>query len=933
MKTQRPFRAAIWPLAVGSLLAVGFALANPEARQPSPLAHHLKQTEHLVAFRTVDDEQPTVVNSTPPAAPTIGLQPQPSIKSATRPSVTPKHSQPDRKLTQNSSQTNRLAPSTKIIPRATQVEITSADDTLTTGRSARSPAIFIESSHSGNPRTQSTAASQRKPMVSLGPVMESPENADSELSTEQPAQVKRHTKGVARRSANSASPRREVPTATATEIADNDNRDRKENNEIALLTAALAGRMDSSRLETHLVNLQRQVDQLTQKQGQDQSQSLQRTVQLLEKLEQTSQLQELQRRLDHLQNALPKTPTMATPAMASSEGTHPKESDEKPTEKSSPAPVPNPGPILKAEPKEGDIERLNLTIQDAEITEVLKMLGEISQVNILVGKGVKGKVSANLQEVTVEQALVGILRSLDCVFEREGRFIFVMTTAEADARKKAGRKLVTKVYRPNYISVADLQALVTPLLTAPVGKVAVTLPAEIGIAPDNKTAGGNRIAQQDALLVMDYPEVIQEIDNVLLEMDVPPLQVVIEAMILSVSLDDAMEFGVNFALLSDQNKDLFLSGNGRTLNGGSRFPGSGASIVPPGAQFLADTAGLKYGFLRGDMSMFINALEKIADTNVIASPKLSVLNKQKAELIIGEKLSYTTTTFNQTQTIQNVQFLDVGTKLVLRPFVAPDGIVRMEIHPERSSGAINPETHLPDLQTTEVTTNVMVRDGSTVVIGGLIEQKTEESQQRIPYLGAIPLVGNIFKNKAEKQTRNELMVLITPRIVREPEDAAEGDAVRFENEERANHFRDKLSPINRRNLTRMEYERALDLYEQGDLVRARTHIERALQFSKNDLDSLRLRDQIEEALHSNTRRILSFGTADESAEPLPLPPPAEGDESSIGGTSETATPFREIESSESTAGAESSAKPGELEAIFDLPPSPRRASKTVPKVD
>jgi type IV pilus assembly protein PilQ len=438
--------------------------------------------------------------------------------------------------------------------------------------------------------------------------------------------------------------------------------------------AARERRQDSSRMETHLVHLQKQVDQIAQAQQTEQSQVLERATQLLDKIEQKNQLQNLERQLQQLQGADAKPPAP------------------KPTEGEAPATAAKSEPVLKAEPSTGDGELLNLTIEDAEITDVLKMLGEMSGTNILVGANVKGKVTARLQNVNVEQALVGILRSLGFVFEREGRFIFVMTSADADARRKAGRKVITKVYRPNYISVADLQSLVTPLVTPQVGKIAITAPAEVGIKSSKEEAGGNKIAQQDALLVQDYAEVIKEVDNLIIEMDIPPMQVVIETMILNVKLDDSMEFGVNFALLSGNNKELFLNGNGRQLGTSSGFPGTGDAIVPAAGQFLADTAGLKFGFLRGDMSGFINAIESIADTSVLAAPQLRVINKQKAELIIGKQLSYTTSTFNQTQTIENVQFLDVGIKLILRPFISPDGMVRMEIHPERSSGGINAQT-------------------------------------------------------------------------------------------------------------------------------------------------------------------------------------------------------------------------------------------------
>lgn len=603
-----------------------------------------------------------------------------------------------------------------------------------------------------------------------------------------------------------------------------------------------------SRLEARLVSMERQLSQLVQSQSQRSTVDWQQATQLVQQLQQSSQLQNLERQLLELQRRVEEPPS--APALPPAPADSPEESD---PQESSSGPK---GPVLRAQSNEDNPERFSMQFQDAEITEVLAMLGELAGINILVGKDVTGKVpAANLQDVTIEQALEAILRSLGYVFERDGEFVFVMTAQEAQARKNLTRKLITKVYRPHYISVADLEALIIPLQTPEVGKIAKTTPSQVGIASSAESAGGDQLSQSDAIVVLDYPEVIAEIDQIVAEMDVPPQQVVIEAMILSVSLTDELEFGVNFALLNGDNDNLLVFGNGKTLNSSVGFPGTDESILPPMGEFIADAAGLKYGFLRGDVSGFIEALETISDTNLIASPQIRVLNKQKAELIIGEQLAYTTTTQNGTSSVENVNFLDVGTKLILRPFISSDGLVRMEIHPEQSAGVID-NRGLPNKTTTEVTTNVMVRDGTTVVIGGLIEEQVVESVDRVPLLGAIPLVGAAFRNKTERIERTELIVLITPRIVREPDAEIEGASLRYENERRHEHFRNELSPINRRNLARIKRERAEYYFHRGEYAKAHEHIEAALELNKNDLQALRLRDQIEAAHHAERHRWL-----------------------------------------------------------------------------
>ncbi|MBC7816299.1 MAG: hypothetical protein IAG10_05345 [Planctomycetaceae bacterium] len=605
---------------------------------------------------------------------------------------------------------------------------------------------------------------------------------------------------------------------------------------------------ESSRVETQLTAMQRQLQQLAQVQTEQKTSDQQRALELLQQIQQQKQSDQIEKLLQELQESKQKAPD--DPAKPGAPKLNPAVEDKtlEPPAGEEPAASKKPG-FMQAKPAAGgDSERFeSIEFHEAEISEALAMLGQLSGMNILIGRGVSGRVpAANLQNITAEQALDAITKSLGYVYERDENFVFVWTASDSQARKQAARKTVSKVYRPLYVSVKDLQAIVTPLLSKPGGLIAVTNPSELGLEESKTKVGGNNLAQTDALLVIDFPEVIAQVDGVICDIDVPPAQVVIEAMILSVTLNDTMKLGVNFALLNGSNKQLVTSGSGAQIKNNVGFPGTD-SIIPAIGEFVTGTSGLKYGFIQGDLTGFVEALETLAETSVVASPSVRVLNKQRAELIIGKRLGYKTVTQNGAQSVENINFLEVGTKLLIRPFVSPDGQVRMEIHPERSDGSINKDG-LPESRTTEVTSNVMVRNGSTIVIGGLIEEQANQSQSRIPGLGALPVVGNLFKQKSNDTTRTELIVLITPRIVHDFDTEIEGDVSRAENERRHQDFRDKLSPINRHNLARVEYERAARYFEEGDVNRAKRHIDESLRHNRNDLDSLRLRDQIAAAL-------------------------------------------------------------------------------------
>ena len=178
--------------------------------------------------------------------------------------------------------------------------------------------------------------------------------------------------------------------------------------------------------------------------------------------------------------------------------------------------------------------------------------------------------------------------------------------------------------------------------------------------------------------------------------------------------------------------------------------------------FAADEHGLKFGFVDKDVTGFIRALSTIGKLEVLATPRLLVLNKQRAELVLGQRLGYATLSQSLVSTVQQVQFLDVGTQLRVRPFISSDGMIRMEIHPERSSGQV--VNNIPQTTTAEVTTNIMVPDGATVVIGGLMDNEDHKNQAGVPFLCDLPWIGVLFRQRQHTITKKELVVLLTPHI-------------------------------------------------------------------------------------------------------------------------------------------------------------------------
>lgn len=504
-----------------------------------------------------------------------------------------------------------------------------------------------------------------------------------------------------------------------------------------------------------------------------------------------------------------------------------------------PQPLPTGPRIIRGEGDDG----LTIIIQDTDIREVLEMLSEQGNLNILPTNNVRGTVSASLSNVDIRTALNAILRSTGYITLEENGFIYVGTPAELHAMHNMGDQVRTRIYRPNYIRAVDLQTLLTPLLTPEIGVISVSTAAQIGIAANSNTSGGDEFAGTEAVIVRDYEHKLNEIDQAVRELDCRPLQVAIEATILSVKLEDDVDLGVNFEALRNKSTVRLVSG----------FPLSALDNLK-----LTD-GGLKFGFLDSSLAVFIDALESFGDTSVIASPQLLVLNKQRAEILIGEQKGYISTTVTETASTQSVEFLEIGTQLRLRPFITDDGMIRLEVHPEISDGDVKVENQitLPNKVVTQVTTNVICPDGRTIIIGGLIKSDLRRNGTQIPYLGSIPLIGPAFRQKQEKTTRDELIVLLTPRIVDAAHIPSDGEKLRDVFEQQHENLADKMSPLGKRYLGRKYYRLASAAWATGDGYSALRYCNLSIHFDAGNLEAAQLRNAVTQQTGLGDRSVVT----------------------------------------------------------------------------
>ncbi|MCE9590967.1 MAG: hypothetical protein K8S99_10625 [Planctomycetes bacterium] len=502
----------------------------------------------------------------------------------------------------------------------------------------------------------------------------------------------------------------------------------------------------------------------------------------------------------------------------------------------------------------GSFGQIDLHVKELDLTQVLQLLSIQSQRNIVATRNVSGAVSADLYGVDFYEALDAILHPNGFGYKEKGNFIYVYTAAEMKAIQDAERKLVHHVTRLNYISAADASKFLAPLLS-PAGSIAVSAETTAGFEASISDGGANTSAHVDTLIIRDYQENLDQIMATVKELDTRPKQVMVEASILKAKLTEDNAWGVDMTILADFAFDGFAGGPLSLIDGllaGTGPSGNGGGGVSNVGQTGDGGSGLRVGIISDHISAFIKALDSVTDTTVLANPKLLVLNRQKANLLIGEKLGYLSSTANSTSTTQTVEFLEVGTQLSLRPFISDDGYIRMELRPSISDGSTrtvggsggSSPVIIPDETTQELTTNVMVRSGQTVVLGGLFKEDTTVSRRQVPYLGDVPVLGAAFKGHDDTVERNEVIFLVTPTIMKDEALYAASDTVKNGVELARVGAREALLPWSRSKLSAAHMRDAIKYYEAGDRDKALWATNMVLTLDPTTVEAMELREKI-----------------------------------------------------------------------------------------
>jgi type IV pilus assembly protein PilQ len=431
-------------------------------------------------------------------------------------------------------------------------------------------------------------------------------------------------------------------------------------------------------------------------------------------------------------------------------------------------------------------QRISMDFKDADLTNVFRIIAEVSNLNIITSDDVKGKVSLRLVNVPWDQALDIVLRSKSLGAAQEGNVLRIAPLSalrkEAqdrfDAQKQVDQSRQEALNRAAEVRVTQEAVFDTIPVSYSraselLGKIKPLASKYGKLDSDDRT---------NVLIIRDLAQNIAEVKALVATLDTATPQVLIEARIVEVDTSFTRELGVQWggSFRAGGNTKFGMIGAqdpaGATLAGGAVTaatidPFTATSPVPsfavnlPAAIGSGAGGGIAFGILRDNLrlDLSLSALEASGKGKIISSPKIVTTDNKEATIEQGTQIPYSTVSASGT----NTQFVDATLSLKVTPHITPDGRVSMKLEAKNDSQGEVGATGQPAINKKKATTEVLIRDGETTVIGGILQISRSESQAGLPWLSKIPVLGYLFR-KDTNQTRNrELLIFITPKILKQ----------------------------------------------------------------------------------------------------------------------------------------------------------------------
>ena len=453
-----------------------------------------------------------------------------------------------------------------------------------------------------------------------------------------------------------------------------------------------------------------------------------------------------------------------------------------------------------AQNEEGNI---SVDFKDADIQSVLRILSEKGGVNIISGKEVVGTVTIKLDNVPWEKALSIILKTNGYGCDREGNIISVMPFDKLTAQKQAEQALdnvqplISEVFVLRFIDANDAKKVLEPQLS-PRGKITVVQMTGMKGWEFASAGGTTKLARKSnetrskTLVISEAQSSMDKIKQLIKKIDVMPRQVMIETKIVEVNKDRLKDLGLEWGTGSTGAESATMSPVPlrKTEETFSRVSEQAAihnleSVTPtnfgPKATSVSPVnTGLKIVWQKLTGTQFevmLHALEEDVSVNTLSNPRLMTLDNQEATILVGSKYPILETnvagTDSTTTTTSLSYYQDIGIQLNVVPQICGDNYINMIVHPAVTSSSTTVGTNqYPVLLVREAETQILMKDGETVVIGGLLKDVKSKGKYSVPIIGKIPILGLLFTRETDDTEKIDLLIFITAKIVETAEAAA-----------------------------------------------------------------------------------------------------------------------------------------------------------------
>ncbi|EMR8823637.1 type IV pilus secretin PilQ [Neisseria gonorrhoeae] len=421
-------------------------------------------------------------------------------------------------------------------------------------------------------------------------------------------------------------------------------------------------------------------------------------------------------------------------------------------------------------PKTFTGRKISLDFQDVEIRTILQILAKESGMNIVASDSVNGKMTLSLKDVPWDQALDLVMQARNLDMRQQGNIVNIAPRDELLAKDKA--------FLQAEKDIADLGALYSQNFQLKYKNVEEFRSI---LRLDNADTTGNRNTlvsgrgsvlidpATNTLIVTDTRSVIEKFRKLIDELDVPAQQVMIEARIVEAADGFSRDLGVKFGATGRKKLKNETSAFGWGVNsgfgGGNKWEVQTKINLPVAA--AANSISLVRAISSGALNLELSASESLSKTKTLANPRVLTQNRKEAKIESGYEIPFTVTTASGGGNSTNTELKKAVLGLTVTPNITPDGqiIMTVKINKDSPAQCASGNNTILCISTKSLNTQAMVENGGTLIVGGIYEENNGNTLTKVPLLGDIPVIGNLFKTRGKKTDRRELLIFITPRII------------------------------------------------------------------------------------------------------------------------------------------------------------------------